>query len=185
MPVGPSYRDFSSPNRAADSWSYDVPVTWVARVCGVSDSSAPRLTTSRTSSARTTSSSSSQNAAPSHVGLDASHEDEVEFCARRSAERHPGRRPGDSPAHAIDQGHRRPVDLEVVVLVRFEFGQRARAPEKLQMLDCVRRGISGVIPSLERGHEDRVAQFWPPGGPVGHAPSLRPTSGVAPSRNVR
>ena len=53
--------------------------------------------------------------APSHVGLDASHEDQVEICAWWSAERHPGRRPGDSPAHAIDQGHRRPVDLEVVV----------------------------------------------------------------------
>ena len=61
MPVGPSYVDCSSLSRSTRSGSVAVPVTGTGRVCGVSASSAPRVTTSPPPSSSHAASSSAQN----------------------------------------------------------------------------------------------------------------------------
>ena len=50
MPVGPSYVDGSRPSSAPSAASDVAPVTGTGRVCGMSESSAPRVTTVDTSS---------------------------------------------------------------------------------------------------------------------------------------
>ena len=61
MPVGPSYVDCSSLSRSTSSGSVAVPETGIGRVCGVSASSAPRVTTSRPPRSSQAASSSAQN----------------------------------------------------------------------------------------------------------------------------
>ena len=62
MPVGPWYEVGSTRISDADAVSYDVPVTGVGRVCGVSVSSAPNVMTFVTPRRSTWPSSSRQNA---------------------------------------------------------------------------------------------------------------------------
>ncbi len=61
MPVGPSYFVSSRSIRCARSASDVTPLTGTGRVCGVSPSSAPRMTTSSTPSSCAKASSSLQN----------------------------------------------------------------------------------------------------------------------------
>ena len=61
MPVGPSYVAGSSFSRSSRSSSVAVPLTWIGRVCGVSASSAPSVTTSSTPRSSAQASSSAQN----------------------------------------------------------------------------------------------------------------------------
>ena len=61
MPVGPSYVDSSSLSRSTSSGSVAVPVTGTGRVCGVSASSAPRVTTIWPPRSSAAASSSAQN----------------------------------------------------------------------------------------------------------------------------
>ena len=61
MPVGPSYVDCSSLSRSSRSSSVAVPLTWIGLVCGVSASSAPRVSTSSTPSVSIAASTSAVN----------------------------------------------------------------------------------------------------------------------------
>ena len=134
-------------------------MTGVGRVCGVSASSAPSATTICTSSSVRIAMSSSQNAAPAHVRLDAPDEDDVALAARRPGDRDARGRPLDPPADPADQGHRGPVDLEVVVVLGVERGQRSGVPDQLEVLDGPGRGVPGVVPALERDDHHRVVEL--------------------------
>src|SRR3954454_10126933 len=119
--------------------------------------------------------------APPHVRLDAVHEHQVEVGTGRAAVGEARRRPGDAPRNAVDERHRRPVDLEVVIVVRVEFGERLGVPDQFEMLHRSARGVPGVVPALERSDENRIDQAWPVAGPcrsgklaLVHAPTLRP-----------
>ncbi|BDH57490.1 hypothetical protein MTP03_24290 [Tsukamurella sp. PLM1] len=68
IPVGPSYRFSSSPNRLAESASYPAPVTGTGRVCGVSARSDPRITTLSILSSVNTAISWSQKARQRKLG---------------------------------------------------------------------------------------------------------------------
>ena len=52
-----------------------------------------------------------------------------------------------------------PVDLEVVVVLGIERGDRLGTPELAQVLDDRRSGIPGVVPAFEGGDHDRVVQL--------------------------
>ena len=160
MPVGPSYREVSRPYARAESASYAEPVTGVGRVCGVSASSAPERDDDR------------------HVELG---EDRDQLVAERRATacsaRCPRIRttsrslPGGRATEIRVVGHsiRRltppisdtvgPVDLEVVVVLGVERGQRLGVPDQLEMLERARRGVPGVVPALERDDHHRVVQL--------------------------
>ena len=140
-PVGPSYRTAQVRAVAPTAWSSDdVPVTGSGRVCGVSASSAPSMHDHLARRARgSTSRISLAERPPAHVRLDAAHR-----APRR------GRRPGGRHTENRVVGHstrrvtpstsddRRPVDLEVVVVLRVERGQRLGVPDQLQVLDAPR-----------------------------------------------
>ena len=88
MPVGPSYVDCSSLSRSTRSGSVAVPVTGIGRVCGVSASSAPRVTTSSAAEVVAGGEQLGAELPPAHVGLDAADQDDVAVevgRARRSA----------------------------------------------------------------------------------------------------
>ena len=137
-------------------------MTCVGRVCGVSDSSAPSVTTVVRVEVLDQPEQLAAEPAPAHVRLDAADEHEVEVGAGRAAVGQPGRRPGDPPGDAVDQRHRRPVDLEVVVVVGIDLGQRLGVPDQLEMLDRARRRVAGVVPALEGGDDDGVGELGPP-----------------------
>ena len=61
MPVGPSYVDISSLSRSTSSGSVAVPLTGTGRVCGVSASRAPSVTTIWPPRSSAAASSSAQN----------------------------------------------------------------------------------------------------------------------------
>jgi hypothetical protein len=69
----------------------------------------------------------------------------------------------------------RAVDLEVVVVVGVEFGERLGIPHQFEMLDRTGRGIAGVVPALERRHEYGVGERRPVRG-SSHA--IHPTTPV-------
>ena len=76
-------------------------------------------------------------------------QDDVGLGAGRAGHREPGGRPLDAPLLALGLGDRRPVDLEVVELLRVELGDRLGRPDLLQVLDGGGRGVGGVVPPLE------------------------------------
>jgi hypothetical protein len=95
---------------------------------------------------------------PAHVRLDAAHEYEVAPALDGFSERDPRRRPRDPAAHTIDQRDRRPVDLEVVVVLRVDFSQALRRPREFEGLDRVGGRIGRVVPTLEGGDHDWTTQ---------------------------
>ena len=56
-------------------------------------------------------------------------------------------------------GDRRPVDLVVVVVLGVQLGERGGAPDRLEVLDGRRGGVSGVVPALERRDQQGVDQL--------------------------
>ena len=149
------------PHRSADARSYDEPVTGVGRVCGVSDSSAPSSTTRSARRTRGHVEEFLGEPAPAHVGLDSAHEHHVVVGAGWPAHREPGGRPLDPPGHAVDQRDRRPVDLEVVVVVRVDRGQRPGVPDQLEVLHAGGGAVAGVVPPLEARRPARGGQLRP------------------------
>ena len=134
MPVGPSYRDRADAVAARPRLRRTaVPVTGSGRVCGTSASSAPSshhlrdveavahleqlVAEGRASacSARCRGTSTTSRSAPGGA-----------------AEREPRGGPVDAPGHAVDQRHGRAVDLEVVVVVGVDLGQRLGVPHLLR-----------------------------------------------------
>ena len=112
-----------------------VPLTWIGRVCGVSASRAPSVTTSSTPSSSAQASSSAQNWRHFMFGSMPAQQHDVAVRAGRAGDVHLGGGPGD-PAHALvggaDQG---PVDLEVVELLGIDRRDHLRAPHLDQVVD--------------------------------------------------
>src|SRR5262249_43993148 len=83
--------------------------------------------------------------------------------------------PRDRAGDTVDQLDVRSVRLVVDVLVGFD----ERDPERVLLADepvgGAGRGVAGVVPTRERGHEHRVAKLRTPfpHQPVGHRVSLR------------
>jgi hypothetical protein len=81
------------------------------------------------------------------------------MAVRRAGHGDPRRRPLDPPADATHQRHRRPVDLEVVVVLGVERGEGLGVPDEFQVLERARRCVPGVVPALERDDHQRVGQL--------------------------
>ena len=79
---GPSYVDCSSLSRSTSSGSVAVPVTGIGRVCGVSASSAPRVTTSWPPRSSAGGEQLGAELPPAHVRLDAADQDDVAVAGR-------------------------------------------------------------------------------------------------------
>lgn len=100
--------------------------------------------------------------APAHRRLDTADQDEIAGFVPADADHgEPGGRPGDLAYPAV-QPHRRPVDLEVVVVLGVERREHLALPLPVQVRDRCGSGVTCVVPSLERGHHDRVDQLGNP-----------------------
>ena len=97
-------------------------------------------------------------AAPAHVGLDASDQDDVTADPSRSGERDACGRPVQATDAGLVDGHMRPVDLEVVVILGVDLAEGDRLPAFLQVLDDPRRRLTRVVPPLEGGDEHGIVQ---------------------------
>ncbi len=95
---------------------------------------------------------------PAERRLDPLDEEHVATEGSVGREEHPGRPPADPPRPAVDDDPR-PVDLEVVVVLRVEGGDRLGVPDVDEVLDDGRGRLAGVVPPLEGGDEDRVVEF--------------------------
>ncbi len=109
---------------------------------------------------------------PAHVGLDAADQDDVAVQVGRRGHRDLGARPGDPAVAVLVGADDRPVDLEVVEVLRVDGADDPRPPH-LASGGRPRdgRGVRGVVPALEGGDDHRVHQ----GGDVldlDHAPTL-------------
>ena len=102
--------------------------------------------------------------------------------ARRPAHREPGGRPLDAPGHAVDQRDRRPVDLEVVEVLRVERGQRLGVPDQLEVLHRGGRGVAGVVPPLEGARPRTGAAQHRQSVELGHAAQPTADTGAAVGR---
>src|SRR3712207_9305469 len=68
---------------------------------------------------------------------------------------------GGPPARAAtpaDERDGRPVDLEVVVVLGVERGERGGVPDELEVLQRPRGGVPGVVPALEGDDHHGVGQ---------------------------
>src|SRR3712207_1971954 len=97
-------------------------------------------------------------AAPAHVGLDAADQDDVPVGARRAGHRDAGGGPLDPAADPADERDGGPVDLEVVVVLGVERGERGGVPDELEVLQRPRGGVPGVVPALEGDDHHRVVE---------------------------
>ena len=148
------------------------------RVCGVSASRAPRATTIwHVELAQQRRSARRRTPRQRMLGSMPADEDDVAVAARRAGHRDARRGPLDPPADAAHQRDRRPVDLEVVVVLGVERGQRLGVPDQLQVLDArpSRRPRRRSSPRTRRPPTGRSAGAGPQGADVGSItpPSLR------------
>ena len=156
MPVGPSYVDCSSLSRSTRSGSVAVPVTGIGRVCGVSASSAPRVTTSSPPRSSQAASSSAQNWRQRMLGSMPRIRITSRSQARGRGDRDPGGGPGDPPVAVVVGADHRAVDLEVVELLGVDGPDDVGVPHVHEVVDDRGGGVRGVVPALEgRDHHGR------------------------------
>src|SRR5690606_28096948 len=74
------------------------------------------------------------------------------------SQQHPGRRPAHG-ATTVDVDDLRTVDLEVVVVLRVDGRDDLGLPRRCEVLDDRRGALTGVVPPLEGGDDDRVPQL--------------------------
>ena len=152
--------------------------------------------------ARRSSSSSSQNARQRMFGSIPCTSTTSPVGAGRPARPTAGWSATRSPGDPVDQPHRRPGDLEVVVVLGVDRGQRLGVPDQLEVLERAAGGVPGVVPALERGDRGpgrrasgsrrrRVSRSasdgrssasvrlaWPTGTPCSAREAIRRSSGV-------
>jgi hypothetical protein len=126
----------------------------------------------------------SAEAPPSQVGLDAVHQHDVTVGARQLRDGQPRGLPLDATGDAPGQAYVWAGDLEVVVVLGVDRGQRRRVPRELEVLQRGAGGLTGVVPAFERGDHHRlherghglVGTTVGTGGriAVGHLTTLRP-----------
>ena len=128
MPVGPSYRDGSSPRLATSAGSVAAAVTGAARVWGTSASSEPSVMTQLHAQLLREVEDQPRECPPAQVRLDAEHD-----APRRDRARHLGVEervlgPVDLAREALDEGHHRARRLEVVEPLGIDLGEAGGAP---------------------------------------------------------
>ena len=159
MPVGPSYVDCSSLSRSSRSSSVAVPLTWIGRVCGVSASSAPRVSTSSTPSVSIAASTSAVNCRQRMLGSMPRSSTTSRCAPGGRATQDLGAGPRD-PAHAAGVGaDQRPVDLVVVEVLGVDARHHPGVPDVDQVLDQTAGGLGRVVPALERRDQHRADQL--------------------------
>ena len=172
-------------SRSTSSGSLAVPVTGIGRVCGVSASSAPSVTTTLAPRSSTQASSSAQN--ERHFMLGSMPRTRMTSRSRSGgdADEDLGAGPRQRAVAALVGADQRPVDLEVVVLVGVDRGDHAAVPDPDQVVHGRRGGVGGVVPPLEGGDDDGVHQVRH-AVDLDHFPSLGPRSAPpgCPARRV-
>ena len=136
-----------------------VPITEVGRVWGTSASRAPRVTTISTPSARAACEDRGAERPPLQLGLVADQEHEVVagLGHRRRPQLDVG--PLDLAAPAADVVHGGTDGGEVVELLGVDAGDLLGAEALGEPAHGARRGIAGVVPPLERAHQDGSPQL--------------------------
>ena len=130
------------------------------RVCGVSASRAPRITTFVTPSSSMNSRMSAQNVRQRIFGSMP--------CSSTTSRTAPGgdaigdrrRGPLQFPRDAVDLPDRRTIHLVVVVILGVELRKRLGVPDELEVFEGGAGGIARVVPALERRDKHRVTQDW-------------------------
>ena len=133
-----------------------MPLTWIGRVCGVSASSAPRVTTSSTPSSSAQASSSAQNWRHFMFGSmpRSSTTSRCEPGGRATytwVEGHVIRR---MPSSVVDTDGT--VDLEVVELLGVDDRDHLGVPDLDEVVDHARGRSRCVVPALEGRHHHRL-----------------------------
>ena len=113
--------------------------------------------------------------APAHIGLDPVHQHDVAVAARWPAVRNPHRRPHQLPRHPIDLPDDRAIHLVVVVRLVIDLHDRIGFPDGLEVFQRIAGRVAGIVPSLERRHDDGVVQFGQRGAAIrgGHRIRVR------------
>ena len=183
---GPRSGSSRRSSAAAVAASLAVPLTGTGRVCGVSASSAPRVATRSISSAWAPSMSSSQKPRQRMLGSSprSTTRSRLASGSRATLRRVVGHSMRRAPP-SIER-HARPVDLEVVVVVRVDHADRAGVEDLFEVLDRGRGSVGGVVPSFEGSHQHGPAQL----ADVreldhGHLPPAASAAGVVPGPLIR
>jgi hypothetical protein len=95
---------------------------------------------------------------PAHRRFDALDQEDVTVKGGGGGEQDAGGGPAD-PALAVIQDDPGAADLEVVVVLRVDGGDGLGLPYLGEVLDGGRGSFARVVPALEGGDHDRVAQF--------------------------
>jgi hypothetical protein len=96
-------------------------------------------------------------AAPPHGRLDPVHEDDHPAGAGGGGDGDVGGGPGDLPLTVVTEGDRRPVHLEVVVLLGVQLVDLLGAPRLVQVHERLAGSRPRVVPSLEGGEQHGLA----------------------------
>jgi hypothetical protein len=94
--------------------------------------------------------------APPQVGLDPVDEHDVPFGTRQHRPGQPRCLPFDAAGDAVGEAYVRARDLEVVVVLGVDRGQRLGVPHQLQVLQRCAGRLPGVVPALERRDHHRL-----------------------------
>ena len=136
-----------------------VAVTGIGRVCGTSASSAPDAHQHLGPDVLGEAQQLDDERPPAHRRLDPVDQDDVAGVAGAAGDQQPGRRPDDPARAVVADLDRRPVDLEVVVVLGVERRDRLGVPLAGQLLDGAAGRLAGVVPALEGRDHHRVAQL--------------------------
>ncbi|CKP55975.1 Uncharacterised protein [Mycobacterium tuberculosis] len=97
--------------------------------------------------------------APAHIRLHPAHQHHVAVAAGWAAVRDPHGRPLQFAGNPIDLADDRPIDLVVVVGLVIDLDNRQCLPAGRQVCHGIAGRVAGVVPALERSHDDGVVQF--------------------------
>ena len=94
------------------------------------------------------------------------HEHDVAVRPGRAAVRDLHRRPDEFAGDAVHLADHRAVHLVVVVRLVIDLDDRVGVPHRVEVLQGVAGGVTGVVPALEGGHDDGVLEFGQDGIPA-------------------
>jgi hypothetical protein len=158
------------------------------RECGVSARRPPSVMVSVVPAATATPAISAENAPPLEVRLDADAQQQVTVGTGQRRVEELGLRPRDTACAPVVERHRRPDLLEVDVLVRVDDREAPRVEARLQVRRGQRGGAAAVVPPVERGDHDRLAQRRARGVSQrrhpGRVPAQEPCVGCRPPHRV-
>ena len=159
MPVGPSYRDGSSPSSSISSSSVAAAVTGAGRVCGTSASSEPNVTTRSTPRSLRETEHELRERLPAEVRLGAEQDDRVAAGAGDLRVEEPVLRPVELARHPVLERDVRTRRLEVVERLGVDLREPLAGPVLREIARRERRALPAVVPAAERRDENRPAQL--------------------------